>query len=605
MTEAQALAAHLRSIIGGALALQPQAFTEAVRYSNGWYLTTAVVLLAGLSEAIGQSVVLFANKVKRSRFIFSLLVNALLFGFGYLFAVVSTWAIMQLPGNPHVAFGDLAVVLALSYVPVLFAFLVALPYLGYTVGWLIKTLHLVAMVVGVAAISGAGAFAALAYVGLGWLALSIAQQTIGKPISVLGEKLLNAVAGVEVTSNEQLSIARLSQTPAAVDGEARDAGSGGDALAVAAKSPSSIWKVLLGLGFMVAVGYVCALTLAPVHRAAFGWQAQLPKVAQVPLDLLWIAIVGIVVAGFMAPLETLGWWAGWYGDDIRKDLPHASGSAATTDDGTISRYIVYLDGISQSGERYTPDVEAFLDALAPRLPRDVRLVRGVMTYSVINRPLDDDPILSWFWSWVDQLRFANPASLLGMIVNLRNVLIVAVSADTRYGPIYNYGIAQLVYDALVANGYRRNSGTPVTFIGYSGGGQMSAACAAYVRRAIDAPVDVISLGGVISGNARILEIEHLYHFVGDKDHVERLGPDDVSVPLEDRGPLELEPRAAFGPSEHLRPWAGGTQRARRHDGSEARASRRPLRAGTDAREDRQRPRRADRARRPARRGAAQ
>jgi hypothetical protein len=78
-------------------------------------------------------------------------------------------------------------------------------------------------------------------------------------------------------------------------------------------------------------------------------------------------------------------------------------------------------------------------------------------------------------------------SVLGLLVNIRNVLIVGVSADKRYGPLYNQGIAQVVYNGLVKNGYQVGSGTPVTFIGYSGGGQMSCACAPYLKRALSAP----------------------------------------------------------------------------------------------------------------------
>ena len=413
--------------------------------------------------------------------------------------------------------------LALAYVPYWFAFLVALPYLGYGINWLLRSLNLVALVVGVAALAGTGVFGALAFVGIGWLAIAIAQQTVGKPVAVLGEKLLNAVAGVSVTANEQLAVDRLDpgDVRPAIDGAAA-AGAAPALTGSRAPAHSSVWKIALGLGAMLAIGYVCALALSPVHQTLFGWQAHLPKVVQLPLDLLWIAIIGILVAGFMAPLETLGWWAGWYGDAL--DTSPATSASRHDDGGAVGRYVVYLDGISQSGSTYTPDVETFLDALAPRLPAGTRLVRGVMTYSVLNRPLEDDPILSWFWTWIDKVRFANAASLLGMFVNLRNVLIVAVSADTRYGPIYNYGIAQLVYDSLLASGYRRRSGTPVTFIGYSGGGQMAAASAAKVSRALEAPVDVISLGGVISGNAQVLQVEHLYHFIGDLDGVQRLGP---------------------------------------------------------------------------------
>jgi len=143
-----------------------------------------------------------------------------------------------------------------------------------------------------------------------------------------------------------------------------------------------------------------------------------------------------------------------------------------------------LDGIGQSGSKYTPDVEAFLDALGPRLPKSTRLVRGLMVYSVLNKPLDDDPIWSYMWKFVDKIRFADPRSLLGFFVNIRNITIVGVSADTRYGPIYNYGIANLLHDGLIANGYQPRSGVPVTLIGYSGGGQMSVGAAGFLRHAL-------------------------------------------------------------------------------------------------------------------------
>jgi len=42
-------------------------------------------------------------------------------------------------------------------------------------------------------------------------------------------------------------------------------------------------------------------------------------------------------------LEALGWWAGWYGEQV-DTTPAAKGSLATKS----CRYVVYLDGIGQS-----------------------------------------------------------------------------------------------------------------------------------------------------------------------------------------------------------------------------------------------------------------
>jgi predicted Abi (CAAX) family protease len=520
----QVPAADISRILSGVFALRGEAFADALHQPYVAYLALAVVLGGGFSEAVGQSVVLFANRVKPARFAFSVIVNGLLFAFGYVFLLLSTWLIMAIPGRSHVPLPLLAVVFALSYAPVLFAFLSALPYCGLTILWGLRIWHLCAMVTGVAVIAHDSAIDELTDVGLGWLFLAIAQQTFGKPVAKLGEWLLSATAGVDISDNEQLLVNRLDdeRAPTVSAGAGAPSGGAGNP-STGLPRHSNGWKTALSSAAVVALCVVVSITLRPVHGALFGWESHVPRAARVPLDLGWIALVGVIVAGFMAPVETLGWWAGWYGDDLFTKSGDATVSA-DGEPGRVARYVVYLDGISQSSSKYMPDIETFLDALAPRLPSDTRLVRGIMTYSVLNRPLDDDPVFSRFWRFVDSVRGKNPTSLLGMIVNLRNVLIVAVSADQRYGPLYNYGIAQLVYDGLMHAGYRPNSGTPVTLIGYSGGGQMSAGSASFLRRALEAPIEVISLGGVISGSAQLLELEHLYHFHGTKDNVERLGP---------------------------------------------------------------------------------
>ncbi len=515
-------------MLGGVIQLHGSAYLEAIALAPGFYAAIAIVFAAGLSEALGQSIVLFANRVKPARFVFSLLVDALLFAFGYGFLVLSTWTVTRLPGTPHVSFRDLALIFAMSYAPMLFSFLGALPYLGSGLLRILRVWHFLAMVVGISAVGHVDVFAAGTYVWLGWLVMLLAQHSFGKPIASVGSWLLDAVAGVRVIDDAQLAIGQAEH----------GAGLRPDAPRVALQPKASKhpnrWLAFVGLGGMAVLAVIVALALEPVRQSVFGWQRHLPGVLQLPLDLVWLAVIAIVVAGFMAPLETLGWWAGWYGDEI--DTSEATRpSRPAADTASVARYVVYLDGIAQSSDKYTPDIETFLDALLPELPANVRLVRGVMAYSVLNKPLEDDPLLSWFWKLVDARRSRNLSSLLGMFVNLRNVTIVAVSADPRYGPMYNFGIADVIYRALIANGYAKRSGVPVTLIGYSGGGQMACGAAAFLKRALDAPVDVISLGGVISGNDPILQLEHLYHLVGDKDRVERIGP----VMFASRWPIAL------------------------------------------------------------------
>ncbi|WP_035991407.1 CAAX amino protease [Leptolyngbya sp. KIOST-1] len=543
-------------VLGYVFALNAEAFRIATTLPRGQGLALLVVLLAGLSQGIGQSIILFINQVRPARFALSLAINAVLFAFGFLALVLSTWLVTLAPWTRSLPFGQLVTVLGAAYAPLLFAFLGALPYLGLPILNLLSVWHLLAMVVGVAAIANLGLGNAFGYVVFGWVLLQVLQNTVGRPLASLGKRIANRAAGVDlVTSRRALTasyrddlaqtstrwqeefsqrINALSQVQviAAVTGDppplAAVPASGGAAVAVPPVPTSErLWpnlKPFLGLLAMVVLTVATLTLLRPLRLWWFGWLSSLPAPLVLVLNLIWIGLVALVVAGLLAPLETLGWWAGWYDDEVNTTLNAGELAEPLADPNQVSRYLVYLDGIGISSFEYLPDIEEFLDTLAPTLPEDVGLIRGIMPYSVMNAPLNEDRPLSFLWRYADTLRFANPASLLGLLVNIRNVLIVGVSADKRYGPLYNQGIAQVVYNGLLKNGYPVGSGIPVTFIGYSGGGQMSCACAPYLKRALGAPVDVISLGGVISANINLLALEHLYHLVGEKDTVEKLGP---------------------------------------------------------------------------------
>lgn len=545
--------------IGYVFALNAEAFRIATTLPAGLKLALGVVVLAGLSQEIGQIVILFLNRIKPGRFVFSLLINALLFAFGFLALVGSTWLITLAPWTTRVAFKDLVIVLGLAYAPLLFAFLGALPYLGVPILSLLSIWHLLAMVVGFGAIANLSISQSFGYVAFGWFVLQVLQDTLGRPLAKLGRRIANTVAGVDlVTDRRDLTATmqdELAQTSTRWQTEfqqkidaVRQGGTfrqTGIAPIMAATAPTGLesrtlptpdksrstlrsfgrgFKTALVLLVLVVLTLVVLILLRPLREWWFSWVANLPGLVRFVLSLVWISVVALIVAGLLAPLETLGWWAGWYDDDIDTTVNSGELAQPLADATNLKRFVVYLDGIGKSTFEYLPDIEEFLDTLAPTLPQDMALVRGIMPYSVMNSPLDEDRPLAFFWKYADKLRFANPASVLGLFVNIRNVLIVGVSADQRYGPLYNQGIAQVVYNGLVKNGYRLGSGTPITFIGYSGGGQMACACAPYLKRALSAPIDAISLGGVISANSDILKLEHLYHLVGEKDSVERIGP---------------------------------------------------------------------------------
>ena len=230
--------------------------------------------------------------------------------------------------------------------------------------------------------------------------------------------------------------------------------------------------------------------------------------------------IALVLAGLLAPFEALGWWAGWYDRDRHTTTLSTSNTDSVALSATSTRqYIVYLDGIGKSSFKYSFRVEKFLQQLEQSLPTDdYILIKDIIPYSVFNLPLTIDRPLASVWQWIER------RTKLGVLILLRNMFQVAVSVDTRYGPIYNRGTAQIIIDRLLSCGYQPGSGALITLIGYSGGGQISLGAVPYLKKVLAAPIEVISLAGVISGNTEVPMLEHLYHLVGEKDRVANLTP---------------------------------------------------------------------------------
>jgi predicted Abi (CAAX) family protease len=245
------------------------------------------------------------------------------------------------------------------------------------------------------------------------------------------------------------------------------------------------------------------------------------------VDILTISLITFIFAGLLVPFEALGWWAGWYGEEVDTNLHPGELVGNLPTDTSASGYVIYLDGIAQAKFEYLADATNFVEELEAVLPDDILIIKGLMPYSPINRPLTENGILSFFWRFVDQIQASRSGGIIGFLmsltIQLRNVIVVAISADGRYGPIYNQGTAQVMYNSLINHGYQPDSGVPITLVGYSGGTQIALAAAPYLKRALKAPIEIISISGVFSGNNNILALEHFYHFVGDKDILERLG----------------------------------------------------------------------------------
>lgn len=242
--------------------------------------------------------------------------------------------------------------------------------------------------------------------------------------------------------------------------------------------------------------------------------------------MLTILAIGLLVvlllALTVAPLDALGWWSSKGADEAAETVSRI----LTVDDGDdtpepYESYVVYLSGIGAIDGRSVPAEEEPLIAAIAALPGTC-VVRDVFPYSVTNRGLTAQRPLAWLWRGVEKLRLKNPEAVAGLLINARNAMQLFVSADRRYGPAYNIGTAREVVLALDKHGYQIDGGKPVTLIGWSGGAQIAIGAAGYLGLG-KMPVQVISIGGMMSDDPGLNRVDHLWHLRGTKDVMAKLG----------------------------------------------------------------------------------
>jgi hypothetical protein len=247
-------------------------------------------------------------------------------------------------------------------------------------------------------------------------------------------------------------------------------------------------------------------------------------IGELLLVLLIAGGLAVLFAGMLAPFESLSWWAGWNPVKPSEDVLQLASEAPSDGSGPRpSPIVVYLSGIgSISGDEILAEEVPFLDQLATQIGDGV-LIRDVFPYSVTNTGLTGSTRLaSAVWQYFGRIRLRGDF-LLSSIINGRNAFQVAVSADQRYGPIFNYGTAQTIAREVLKVGFAPGAGQRIVLLGYSGGGQVAVGAAPYLHLLTGAEVDVVSLGGVMGSDPGLRSVGRMTHVVGSKDVIEPIG----------------------------------------------------------------------------------
>jgi hypothetical protein len=240
-----------------------------------------------------------------------------------------------------------------------------------------------------------------------------------------------------------------------------------------------------------------------------------------------LAVLALLVTAALSPIETLSWWAGWTETEIEQNEVSCVADrpcAHPADCQPKSVYIVYLSGISSlSGRFLIPREKVFVKGLAQHFP-DAAVIDDVFPYSPAGVALlASTRLLERVWRFVQRIKLEGRHSVLSLLIHMRNVFQVMISADHRYGPIFNHGAARVIEEALARAGYRQGSGAPVIILGYSGGGQIAVGAAGFLKLHLQAPIDVIAIGGVIASDPGLHVIRRLHYIYADHDNIQKVG----------------------------------------------------------------------------------
>jgi hypothetical protein len=195
----------------GVMRLDPEVFTSVVNTPGAGLVALVIAFVAGISDMLGQSVVLFANRVSPRRFGVSLVMAAVVLIVSIFFYAFSIWLIVKfvffLPGR----FRIILILVALSYAPIVFSFAALLPYLGNFIYQAVRVWSLLALVIGVKANAGAVFWQGILACLLGWLFIQFVVHMPVLKIKAVDAWLWRVMTGTRERLDTQMLADRLAE----------------------------------------------------------------------------------------------------------------------------------------------------------------------------------------------------------------------------------------------------------------------------------------------------------------------------------------------------------------------------------------------------------
>ncbi len=138
-----------RTSLREALTLDAHFYEDAPNTRRTRRVARSIVIVAAISNALGNAFILLINRVGLTTFIFALILNVVSVVLGYYFWTFTIWKIGDRFKPGHVTFQELLVPIGFAYAPQVFNFLTLIPLLGIPIQLVLAVWSLLAVIVAV------------------------------------------------------------------------------------------------------------------------------------------------------------------------------------------------------------------------------------------------------------------------------------------------------------------------------------------------------------------------------------------------------------------------------------------------------------------------
>ncbi len=158
------------------------------------WIVFSVAMLAAASTLLGNSVVLFVNRVRGLRFWFAIVLNGASLVLLYLLQALATWIAGSLVvGGRSLLHVTLAVMLSMG--PLVYGVLEMIPFVGPWIARVLQVWSLLALWVLISVGYDVDPWAGLLVAALGWGATQVLAWAFAKPVTWLGDRFWQLLTG--------------------------------------------------------------------------------------------------------------------------------------------------------------------------------------------------------------------------------------------------------------------------------------------------------------------------------------------------------------------------------------------------------------------------